>query len=345
VLLHRYLEQDDVVIGSLVSGRSRVETEQLIGCFANPLPLRVRLHDGLTLRDVVHEARRTMTAALDHQDVPFDRLVEQLGLGPESARTSFSPIWINVLTVPDMTLDLPGLRITPQPMPPAKTSVDLTLNVIPSGDRLLMQWHYMTELFDAGTVALLAEQFHRVLRQVVTAPDMLVRDVEFDTPFTVDQPSTVDRPAAPQSGVGFVELFARRVALAPYAPAVICDGVATSYGELNRDANRLAHRLRALGVGRDTRVGILVNRSPQLAVAILGVLKAGGAYVPLDPTYPPQRMAFMLDDAGARVLVTQRELAGVPDAGSPRHTVLVDESEPGVADTDPTPPPDPAALA
>jgi amino acid adenylation domain-containing protein/non-ribosomal peptide synthase protein (TIGR01720 family) len=343
VLLNRYLQQDDVVVGSLVSGRTRMETERLIGSFANPLPLRVRLDDGRTLREVVQEARRAMTAALDHQDLPFDRLVEELGLGRESTRTSFSPMWINVLTVPEMTLELPGLRITPEPMEPGKTSVDLTLNVIPSGDRLLMQWHYMTELFDAGTVALLAEQFHRVLRQLVTAPDTPVWQVELAVP------TVADRPTVAASGAGFVEQFQRRVALAPYAPAVIRDGVATSYAELNRDANRLAHHLRTLGVGRDARVGVLLDRSPRMAVAILGVLKAGAAFVALDPTYPPERMAFMLEDADARALVTQRRLADVLGSGGPKDTVLLDDPDAflGGADADADPPgaPDPAALA
>ncbi len=349
VLLNRYLEQDDLVIGSLVSGRTRVETEQLIGCFANPLPLHVRLREDQTLREVVQLARKTMTTALDHQDLPFDRLIEELGLGRESSQTSLSRMWINVLTVPDMTLELPGLRITPEPMDLGMTSVDLTLNVIPQGDRLQLQWHYMTELFDADTVTLLADQFRRVLNQIVTAPDTPVWRVELAA-----AAAPANRPTTATAGgaeAGFVELFQRRVALAPYAPAVICDGVPTSYAELNRDANRLAHRLRALGVGRDKRVGILVDRSPLLAVAILGVLKAGGVYVPLDPTYPPERMAFMLDDAHARVLITQRRLATVlADTGSaaPAEAVLLDDSSPpqdGDADQDLLEAPDPVSLA
>ena len=336
VLLNRYLGQDDLVIGSLVSGRTRVETEQLIGSFANPLPLRVRLGEQDTLRDVVRQARSTMSTTLDHQDVPFDRVIRDLGLDRESAQTSLSPMWINVLTVPDTDLKLPGLRITPEPSDPTQTSVDLTLNATPVGDRLHLQWHYMTELFDAGTIAVFAEQFERMLRQVVTAPETPVWQVE------LGRSAPLSRPAAATTTEGFVELFQRQVALTPYAPAVVCDGVATGYAELNRDADRIAHRLRALGVGRDVRVGILVDR-PLLPAAVLGVLKAGGAYVPLDPTYPPERISFVLADAGAQVLLSQQRLADLLGSARPE-TVLLDEPLDGV-DTDPADLPDPAALA
>jgi len=348
VLLYRHLEQDDLVIGSLVSGRSRVETEQLIGCFANPLPLRMRLREGQTLREVVRQARYTFTTALDHQDVPFDRVINELGLGREASQTSLSRIWINVLTVPDTIVELPSLHITPEPMDLGMASVDLTLNAFQRADRLALHWAYMTELFDRDTVRLLAEQFHGVLRQLVTAPDTPVGRVELAAPAAVRHPS----PAAPTAAeTGFVELFQRRVALAPHAPAVVHDGVSTSYAELNRGANRLARQLRARGVGRDTPVGILAERSPLLALAILGVLKAGGAYVPVDPGYPPERIAFMLADANVKVLVTQQPLAAAL-AGSgialPEQTVLLEEvSRLAVDDPAEDLPetPDPAGLA
>lgn len=326
VLLNRHLASDDVVVGSLVSGRTIVETERLIGSFANPLPLRMRPTDERTLRDIVLQARRTMADALEHQDVPFDRLVNELGLVREAVRTSFSPLWINVLTVGDTTLELPDLRITPEPLTPATASVDLTLNVMPSDDRLLMQWQYMTELFDAPTVALLAMQFEQVLEQVVTAPDMRVRDV------VIGEAASTTADAAPEradGGPGVVELFRRRVADSPHAPAVVFDGAATSYAELDAMAHHIARRLRALGAVQDARVGILVDRSPRLPAAILGVLGAGAAYVPLDPTHPPARLRSTLVDAGAAVLVTERHLAAVAENAG-LATVLLDE--PGLLD-------------
>lgn len=338
VLLARYAGQDDVVAGSLVSGRIRGETQRLIGSFANPLPLRVRIPGDLTLRQVVRKAHETLAGALDHQDLPFDRVAGELGLSRESTGTSFSRVWINVLTVPDMTLELPGLRITPVSIAPAKTSVDLTLNVTPNDGTLQIQWHYMTELFEPATIALLAGQFERVLHQLVTAPDTQVWAVELGTGAVESRPETASGAA------GFVEQFQRRVRFAPYAPAVVWDGVATSYTELNRRANRLARRLRAAGVRRDVRVGILVDRSPALAVAILAVLKAHGAYVPVDPAYPPERMAFLLADAEAQVLVTEELLADRPGSGG-WTTLLMDESDEASGGEEDLEPPDPDGAA
>jgi amino acid adenylation domain-containing protein len=349
VLLYRYLEQDDLLIGAIASGRNRPETEPLIGCFVTPLPLRLRLSDELTLRDVVRQARDTMATAFDHQDLPLDRLIEELGLEREAMQTTLSPIWVNVLAVPDNALEIPGLRITPEPLELDRAAVDLSLSAIPGRDGLRLEWQYMTELFDPETVALLADQFLEIVRQVVATPDATVRQVRLADSA---EPITGARPAATANAEpGFVELFQRRVAQAPNAPAVVCDGTATTFAELNRQANRLARHLRARGVGRETPVGILVDRSPLLATAILAVLKAGGVYVPVDSAYPPERMAFMLADAGARLVLTQHHLAGVlagAASGSPAEALLLDGPPIGGgagADLDLPDPPDPASLA
>lgn len=326
VLLHRYSGQDDLVIGSAISGRNRVETEQLIGCFANLLPLRMRLSQDQTLRELVHAARDTTTTGYDHQDLPFERLLEQLGIGREAAQTPLIQVMINVLTAPASTLKLPDLTIAPEPMDIGPVSIDLTLFAMPRGDQVSLQWQYSTELFDTETVELLASQFVNVLRQLVTTPDTAVGDVEFIVaPVTA---TTVPAPvAAADHGPGFVELFQRRAALAPHTTAVVHGGTALSYAELNRGANRLAHELRARGVGREVPVGILLDRSPRMAVAILAVLKAGGYYVPLDPSYPAERLTYMLTDADVRVLITESAPAAALTATGhrlPGEIVLVD---------------------
>ncbi|MGW0495850.1 amino acid adenylation domain-containing protein [Streptomyces sp. NPDC003007] len=340
VLLHRYSGQDDLVIGSAISGRNRVETEQLIGCFANLLPLRMRLAQDQTLRELVHTARDTTTAGYDHQDLPFERLLEQLGLGREAAQTPLIQVMINVLTAPASTLEVPGLTIAPEPMDIGPVSIDLTLFAMPRGDTVSLQWQYSTELFDAETVELLASQFVNVLRQLVTKPDTAVGDVEFIVaPVTA---ATVPAAAA-DHGPGFVELFQRRAALAPHTTAVVHDGTALSYAELNRRANRLAHELRGRGVGPEVSVGILLDRSPRMAVAILAVLKAGGYYVPLDPSYPAERLAFMLTDADVRVLITEGDPA-VAGTRWPGEVLLMDAPLEG-PDHDLPMLPDPASLA
>jgi amino acid adenylation domain-containing protein/non-ribosomal peptide synthase protein (TIGR01720 family) len=344
VLLYRYLGRDDLVIGEIVSGRGRTEVERLIGCFITALPLRIRLADEHTLREVVEQAQRTVLSAYDHQDLPIERLIEELNLGREALQTSMTDMWIDVRT-PESSLAVPGLRISREPIEVSMSAAPLTLDADPNGERVRLQWVYQTERFDRDTVVLLAEQFDRVLHQVVTAPDTTVAEVEL----AAAAPSVAAAVATRGDEVGFVELFQRRVAVAPYAPAVICDGTPTSYSELNRLANRLARHLRSIGVGPETPVGILVDRSIRLPVAILAVLKAGGAYLPLDPAYPPDRIAFMLDDADARVLITDERLSAVlSEAGTrlPDRVVLVDDvaSATGAEDNLPDVP-DPASTA
>jgi amino acid adenylation domain-containing protein/non-ribosomal peptide synthase protein (TIGR01720 family) len=343
VLLYRLLGRDDLVIGEIVSGRGRVELERLIGCFISALPLRMRLADDHTLRDVVEQAQRTVLTAYDHQDLPIERLISELSLGREALQTSMTHMWIDVRS-PESSLEVPGLRITQEPIEVMMSAAPLTLDANPNGERLQLHWVYQTELFDQDTVTLLADQFDRVLRQLVTAPDTTVAEVELEG--TTVPPVPVSLPSGVEAG--FVELFQRRVTEAPHAPAVLFDGMPTSYAELNRQANRLARDLVARGVGPDTPVGILVNRSVRLPVAVLAVLKARGAYLPLDPAYPPDRIAYMLADAGAAVLITEERLAAAQaaaGAGLPDQVVLLDEMpEPGIDENLPDLP-DPASLA
>jgi amino acid adenylation domain-containing protein/non-ribosomal peptide synthase protein (TIGR01720 family) len=345
VLLYRFTGRDDVVIGEIVSGRNRAELHDLIGCFVGALPMRVRVGDGQSLRQVVRDARDTAVTAYDHQDLPVDGLLDRLDLGPNASLASLIDMWLDVRT-PETTLDIPGMRIGAETIESGLAPTPLTLDADPNADVLRLHWIYMTELFDAGTVAVLADRFQRILHQLVTDPETAVGQVPL-----ADASPAVRSGAAASAGSTVVELFERRVALAPRSPAAVWGGVPTSYAELNRDADRLAHRLRARGVGPETPVAVLVDRSPRLAAAILGVLKSGGYYVPVDPAHPPERIAGALADADARVLVTEEGLASMV-AAPPGGTVLIDASVPDrepsggdLPDGDPSDRPDPRSLA
>jgi amino acid adenylation domain-containing protein/non-ribosomal peptide synthase protein (TIGR01720 family) len=349
VLLYRYTGREDLVIGEILFGRHRPETEQVIGCFVGALPLRMHLSDELTLREVVQQARNTVVTAYSHQDLPVDAMLDQLDLGPEASVSSLIDMWLDIGKQP-ARLEVPGLQIAPEPMHSSLAPTPLTLGVDLDAENLGMKWLYMTELFDHETVVLLAGQLERILGELVTAPETTVEQAGLATQAAVP----LAAPAAPDRAgeVTFVELFQRRVILAPHAPAVVCDGVKTSYADLNRDANRLARRLCACGVGPETPVGIMLDRSPLLATAILGVLKAGGWYVPLDTAYPPERSASMLGDAGVGVLITQERHASVfAGAGlpAPERMVLLDAPDDGTvpsgADGNLRELPDPASLA
>jgi amino acid adenylation domain-containing protein/non-ribosomal peptide synthase protein (TIGR01720 family) len=345
VLLYRYTGREDLVVGEVLAGRNRAEIERTIGCFVGALPLRMHVSGQLTLQEVVQQARETTVTAYSHQDLPIDAMLDQLDLGPDASISSLIDMWLDVRT-PPAQLEVPGLRIVPEPMHSSLAPSPLTLGADPAADRLCLQWLYMTELFDHGTVVTLAGQFERILHDIVTAPQTTVDEVRLAV-------EPVAAPGPRQPATTFVQLFQRRVAQAPHAPAVIWDGAATSYAELNRDANRLARQLRDRGVGPDTPVGILLDRSPLLAKAIVGVLKAGGGYVPLDTAYPPSRSSGVLADAGVQVLITQpQHAAAFDDAGlaAPNELILLgDPHEPEVqddGDSDDLPDlPDPAALA
>jgi amino acid adenylation domain-containing protein len=346
IVLHRYTDQDDLVFGSAITGRVRSETEQLVGCFANALPLRTRMSRDLTLRQVVRQARDVVAAAFDHQDIPFDRLIEELA-PKETSQTPLIQMMINVLTapgtvlhLPDQALELPGLRMTPEFLDPGPVPIDIILMVHARPDSIHLQWHYSTELFDVETIRGLAHQVEHVLGALVATPEVRVGDLQLlGTP----EPAAPAAAAAP--GAGFVELFQRQAARTPDAPAVICDRTEISYDDLNRRANRLAHHLRGLGIGPDTTVGVLLDGSPRLAIAVLGVLKAGGAYLPLDSASPADRLAYMLDDAGAHVLITMEKLAPPAAAAGPARTVLLDGAGPEPDGPDDDPPDMPAATS
>jgi amino acid adenylation domain-containing protein len=331
-MLYRYTDQDDLVFGSAITGRVRTETEGLIGCFINALPLRMRVSRDQTLLEVLRQAQDVASAAFDHQDIPFDRLIEELA-PKETSQTPLIQMMINVLTTPGdllrvsgQPLEMPGLRLSPEPMEPGPVPIDLILLVHALPEKVHFQWHYSTELFDAETVTRLAAQLEHVIDQLVNRPDCRIGDMEMlNTPAPAVRAQLA---TAAQASVGFVELFERQVAIAPDGPAIIHDGSATTFDDLNREANRLARHLRTLGVGPETRVGILLDRSPRLAVAILGVLKAGGAYVPLDPTYPADRISYLLSDAAAPVLITTVALAPLAEGTSPLPMVLLDGPHP-----------------
>ncbi len=332
VVLHRYTGQHDLVIGSAVNGRLRSETEQIIGCFANVLPLRMKVSRSQTLREVLHQARDVVSTAFDHQDVPFDRLIEELA-PRETSQTPLIQMMINVLTTPGnlaqqagQALEVPGVRITPVQVDFGPIAVDLIVYAEVRPDKVHLLWHYSSELFDHLTVVRLADQVEHVLQRLIAEPAARIGDVELlGTPVT--PVTTAPAVSSAEATASLVELFQRQAGIAPDAPAVIYDGAAVTFDELNRQANRLARHLRSLGVGEDTPVGVLLGRSPQLAVAILGVLKAAGAYIPMDPEYPADRIRYMLSDARASVLITTGEFSGLAGGADLAHTLILDGAD------------------
>ncbi|HEX6036994.1 amino acid adenylation domain-containing protein, partial [Longimicrobium sp.] len=330
VLLSRYGDSDDVLVGSPITGRMRHETEGLMGFFANTLVLRTDLSGEPSFREVVRRARETALGAYDHQDVPFERLVEVLQ--PERS-LRHSPLCQVMLLqgagTPD-GLELPGVQPRWFGGGTRTSKFDLTLAFIPGEEGMRGSMEYATDLFEADSVRRMLGHLERVVEQVVADPDRPVTALDLLGPEerrrVVDEWNRTDAPVP--AGACVHHAIEAQAARTPDALAVVHGAGALTYRALNESANGLAHRLRALGVGPEVPVGICLERGPAVVAAMLAVLKAGGVYVPLDPSYPAARLGFMAADSGMRVLLTQPSLANalsVPDGVRVLHVDALDE--------------------
>jgi amino acid adenylation domain-containing protein/non-ribosomal peptide synthase protein (TIGR01720 family) len=308
-VLHRSTGQPDLVLGSTSANRNRAETEALIGNFVNTLALRVDASGDPTFRELLARVRRAALGAHEHQDLPFAKLVQELQPNRDLSQAPLVQMVVNYDNTPHAEMNHAGLRLRLRPVHMDVVHFDLTLTVSAAPERTAATWEYNTDVFDAETIHRLAERWESVLAQAVAAPEVRVDDVELLTPADHRDLTAWNDTAAELPETTIHELVSRQAARTPDAPAVTLAGATLSYAELDERANRLAHHLRDLGVTTGTLVGICVDRSPELAVAILGVLKAGGAYVPLDPDYPGRRLATLLADAAAPVLLTRQHLA------------------------------------
>jgi non-ribosomal peptide synthetase component F len=313
VLLFRYSSQADVVVGTPIANRTRPELEGLIGFFVNTLVLRSRLHGTMSFRALLSQLRETTLGAYAHQDLPFERLVEELR--PER-HLSHNPLFQVMFVLQNMpgsggtAADAAAAAAAPPPGPaqPGTAKFDLSLALAESADGIAGAFEYNTDLFDAATIARMAGHFRHLLDAIVAEPDLPIGRLALLSAaerrqILHDWNDTAAAPAAAATTVP--ELFAAQAALTPQATAVSWHGGSLSYGELNRRANRLAHLLRRRGVGPEVRVALYFASKVDLIVALMATLQAGGANLILDPETAPDDLARMA--AGAKVVLTQAE--------------------------------------
>lgn len=328
-LLFRYSGQTDVLVGAPIANRTRTETEGLIGFFINTLTLRSRFTPELTFIALLQQVKRLTLGAYAHQELPFEKLLDELDVERSLSQAPLFQVFFVLQNAPGEPVQLEGLELALLASENETAKFDLSLSMMETtaglGGTIGGTISYRTELFDAETVRRLIENFERLLVGIAAAPDR--RTVEFSMLSEADARLVAEvndtwRPLA--SGQVAHELFELQVERSPEAAALDVAGNCMSYDELNRRANQLARYLRSLGVGPEVLVGILMERSVDVLVAVLAVLKAGGAYVPLDPEYPRERLMLMMVDADLKVLVTQQRLLGrVPEHKGP--VVVVDE--------------------
>ncbi len=308
-LLHRYSGQDDLCIGTPIAGRTRAETEALIGFFVNLLVLRADLSGNPSFRELLRRVREDALGAYAHQDLPFEMLVDELQPLRDMSRTPLFQVIFVLQNAPMQSVRLPGLEVAPLDLDRTTEKYDLTLMMEEAPDGLRGLLNYNTDLFDAATIARMAGHLATLLESIVTDPDQQIAALPI-LPLAERYQLLVEwnntRTGAPLAPC-IHRLFEAQVERSPNAVAVVCEGAELTYAELNRRANQLARHLRALHVGPETLVGVCVERSLESIVSLLGILKAGGAYLPLDPAYPAERLAFMLEDARVAVLLTSQE--------------------------------------
>ncbi|HEX8558226.1 MAG TPA: amino acid adenylation domain-containing protein, partial [Pyrinomonadaceae bacterium] len=331
-LLHLYTQQEDILVGSPIANRRRVETESLIGFFVNMLVLRTELEPRLTFRGLLRKVKETALGAFAHQDIPFEKLVEELQPERSLSHTPLFQVLFVYQNAPTARLELPGLTLSPFGLENENAIFDLSLSMGESGDGFIGGLAYKSDLFDRATIRRMVGHFVRLLELVAARPDEAITGL----PLLADEESRRILGEWNQTrtdydrGRFFPQLFEESARRTPDAPAVVYEGRRLTYAQLNARANQLAHYLRAQGVGPESLVGLCVERSPEMIVGVLGVLKAGGAYVPLDPHYPRERLAYMLADAAPGLLLTQAELAdGLPEHGA--RVLRLDADWPAVA--------------
>jgi amino acid adenylation domain-containing protein len=331
LFLHRISAQDDLLVGIPVAGRSLPRGETLVGYCTHLLPVRSRFDAAQSFADYLKSTRGVLLCAYQHQDYPFARLIDEIGVRRDGSGAPLVSALFN-LDQPGDAPSMGGLDVRWLPQPIRFAAFDIVFNFTEVDDALVLECDYNGDIFDEDTVEGYVGHFYALLQHVVAAPEMSVAavpllDAETRQRVLVDWNQT--QRDYPEDRC-LHQLFEERVGAEPQAIAIAWDGGQMSYAELNAESNRLARYLRARGVGAngdDARVGIYCERSPVVVVALLAVLKAGGAYVPLDPAYPAARLEFMLRDCGAALLLTQERLRGRLSLADDVQVVYLDERD------------------
>jgi amino acid adenylation domain-containing protein len=304
-LLSRYTEQEDILVGTAIANRPQVALESLIGLFVNTLALRTDLSGNPNFRELLRRVRGVALGAYAHQELPFEMLVRELQPERDVSRSPIFQVMFTLQNAPSGALELPGLVLSDMPFDGGAAQFDLTLSITESPHGLACSLGYNTDLFDSQTVARMLTHFRVLLESVAANPSLTLSEL----PLLTDEErrfllQECNNTAAPVPSLTLPQLFARQVERTPDAAALIYKEERLTYAELNERANRVARRLRREGVGRESLVGVLLERSTEMVVALLGVLKAGAAYVPLDASYPAERLLYMVEDAGLEVVLT-----------------------------------------
>src|SRR4029079_16169792 len=310
-LLWRYSNEEDIVVGSPIAGRNRVEIEDLIGFFINTLVLRANLSGNPTFRALLDQVKETAVGAYAHQDLPFEKLVEELQPHRDLNRIPLFQWMFQFQNTAPPQPNLNGLSTSRVKIPTETAKFDLLLLVREQDDALLCVLEHNSDLFEGETIERMLGNYATLLESIVTNPDAHIADLPLLTTAQRKQIliewNATDAEFPYQKSIH--QLFQEQAQLTPNDIALVCDNTRLTFAELNARANQLAQYLRKRGVGPEVRVAICLERSVEMIVGLLAILKAGGTYTPLEPTFPAERIAFIQADSQARVVLTQQHLS------------------------------------
>jgi amino acid adenylation domain-containing protein/non-ribosomal peptide synthase protein (TIGR01720 family) len=333
VLLHRYMQQADIVVGTPIAGRGHAETEGLIGFFVNTLVLRTDLSANPSFRRLLSRVREVTLGAYAHQDVPFEMLVERLQPARSLSHAPLFQVALTLQNAPAAALEAHDLVISPLEVESGTAKFDLLLTLQDTEQGLRAFFEYSTDLFDAATIERMSAHFLNLLEGIVADPEESIAEL----PLLAATEQAQLLHEWNDAGTRFTprlclhQLFEAQAARTPDRVALTFEQEQLTYAQLNARANRLARYLRRAGVKPETLVGIYLEPSVEMVLGILGILKAGGAYVPLNPSHPRERLAFVLEDARIEVALTVEKLAGeLPQAAGVR--VLLDANRKAIAE-------------
>ncbi|HET6978706.1 MAG TPA: amino acid adenylation domain-containing protein [Pyrinomonadaceae bacterium] len=326
VLLYRYSGQKDILIGTPIANRNRAEIEGLIGFFVNTLVLRAKMESDESFLSLLRQLRSTTLDAYTHQDLPFEKLVQELQPERDMSRSPLFQVMLVLQNVPPQAFELPGLTLSAFETRNRTAKFDLMLTLVEKPDGISAELEYDTDLFERETIDRMIGDFQVLLESVTANPLEKVSTVQLITQTErvrlLEEWNQTDAEYARDTCLH--QLFELQVDRTPETACLIGDGVSLTYRQLDHRANQLAHRLIREGIGPETRVGILMERSVEQAVALLGILKAGACYVPLDPDSPRERLHYMIDDANVRLILTKARFANELPADGPRVMCLDD---------------------
>ena len=317
ILLHRYTRQTDLTVGASVAGRVRPEFEDIVGLFINSLAFRTSLDGNPTVGELLRRVRETTLDGLANQHVPFDRLVAALQPPRELNRAPFFELMFNLQKRSKTAFNLPELKVDLIELEQGTSRFDLTIEASETADSIWLDFEYSTDLYDEATIRRLAAHFERLLGAMSRDKHARISELEMFSGAETSSLLSLGNGKALEyrrdRSVG--EWIESQCAASPRATAVVCEERRTSYGDLAARSNRLARHLKELGVSRGSLVGVSLDRSEEMIIAVLAIWKTGAAYVPLDPTYPAERLAFMAEDAAIAVLITEERVEGAVALG------------------------------